>query len=81
MDGDYDGGRPVLDYAVYYDNATFNTSILLANVTKKSYTARGLIIGNTYKFWVTSRNAINNSLSSDPASILAANLPDAPLNL
>jgi len=33
LDGDYDGGRPVLDYAVYYDNATFNTSILLANVT------------------------------------------------
>ena len=48
MDGDYDGGKPVLDYAVYYDNATFNTTIFLANLTSKSYTARGLIIGNTY---------------------------------
>jgi hypothetical protein len=39
------------------------------------------MIGNTYKFWVTSRNAINGSLSSDPVSILAANLPDSPMNL
>jgi titin len=37
--------------------------------------------GETYSFTVTARNTVGNSLHSDPVAILAAKLPDAPLNL
>lgn len=37
--------------------------------------------GSTYKFKVTARNAVGSGAESVPAEILAAQVPDAPLNL
>ena len=37
--------------------------------------------GSTYKFKVTARNAVGSSAESVPVEILAAQVPDAPINL
>ena len=44
-------------------------------------TAVTLTPGVTYKFKVTARNTVGSSLYSAETLILAAKLPDAPLNL
>jgi hypothetical protein len=50
-EGASDGGRPVLDYTVWYDQAT-NSYIMLETVTENTYTATGLTPGNSYRFKV-----------------------------
>ena len=40
-----------------------------------------MIAGTTYKFKVTARNEVGSSLDSEVIEILAAKLPDAPINL
>jgi hypothetical protein len=37
--------------------------------------------GVTYEFYVTARNTVGSSLQSDNLAVLAAKLPDAPINL
>jgi hypothetical protein len=37
--------------------------------------------GTTYKFKVTSRNSVGYSLESEEIEILAAKVPDAPIDL
>lgn len=44
-------------------------------------TSVGLTPGETYTFKVTARNTVGDSLYSETVSILAAKLPDAPINL
>jgi hypothetical protein len=50
-EGDSDGGMPILDYKIWFDQAT-NSYTVLTNVTTTSYTVTGLTPGNTYKFKV-----------------------------
>jgi len=39
-----------------------------------------LTAGETYSFKVTARNTVGDSVMSDPISVLAAKLPDAPVS-
>ena len=43
-------------------------------------TTVGLTAGETYQFKVTARNAVGDSGYSEVVSILAAKLPDSPIN-
>ena len=81
-DGASDGGNSVIDYAVYYDQGTDSFMLLDGAVTDQFYlTTVTLTPGTTYKFKVTARNEVGSSLDSEVVEILAAKLPDAPINL
>ena len=71
FEGISDGGKPVLDYRIWYD-AGINSYTVLAVVTDTSYTATSLTPGTTYKFKVQSRNSVGYSPFSNVVSILAA---------
>ena len=84
LDGISDGGTPVIDFAVYYDEGTATDSFVLLDgaVTDRFYvTLVTLTPGTTYTFKVTARNTVGTSLDSETVSILAAKEPDAPINL
>ena len=81
-DGASDGGNAVIDYAVYYDQGTDSFVLLDGGVTDQFYlTTVTLTAGTTYKFKVTARNEVGISVESEVVEILAAKLPDAPINL
>ena len=81
-DGASNGGNAVIDYAVYYDQGSDSFVLLDGAVTDQFYlTTVTLTAGTTYKFKVTARNEVGSSLDSEVVEILAAKLPDAPINL
>ena len=65
-----DDGELVLTYSIY-DN----------NVASTSLTVTGLTPGVVYSFKVKSRNVLGLSAYSDPISIKAAQITDAPTDL
>ena len=76
------GGTPILDYSVFYDQGIDSVVLLQANVRNKYYqTAVSLSPGLTYKFTVTARNSVGHSANSEVLAVLAATLPEAPINL
>ena len=84
LDGISNGGTPVIDFAVYYDEGAGTDSFVLLDgaVTDRFYvTSVTLTPGATYRFKVTARNTVGTSLNSATVSILAAKEPDAPINL
>lgn len=59
------GGVPVLDYDIYYDQATSSWTLLDEAITTKFYqTTITLNPGVTYSFKVTARNTVGDSLYS-----------------
>lgn len=81
-DGASDGGSPVLDYSVYWDNAGSEFVLLASQFVEQYYmTTATLTPGAFYKFKVTSRNSVGDSQMSAEIEILAATKPDAPTNL
>ena len=64
-DGASDGGTPVIDYAVYYDQDSDSYVLLDDAVLDKFYvTAVTLTPGVTYKFKVTARNTVGSGAES-----------------
>ena len=81
-DGAANGGTPILDYSVFYDQGIDSVVLLQANVLDKYYqTTVSLTPGLTYKFTVTARNSVGHSADSAVLAVLAATLPEAPINL
>jgi hypothetical protein len=83
-EGPNNGGVPVIDYDIYYDqgSAIANFVILAENVLDEFYeTTIALTPGEEYTFRIISRNSVGESLQSEPITILAAKLPDAPVGL
>jgi hypothetical protein len=72
------GGAPVLDYRVSYDQASDTYIELESGVTTLAYTATVLTAGLTYKFKVEARNTYGFSALSDEVSILCATIPSVP---
>ena len=66
-----DGGRPILDYKIWYDQGS-SIYTTLATVTTNSYTSTGLTPGNTYRLKIQSRNSVGFSPFSNEVSILAS---------
>lgn len=79
-----DGGSPILDYAVYYNQGSASNVwvVLDENEVNAFYqTTVALVAGETYAFKVTARNAVGSSDYSAEIQILAAKEPDAPISL
>lgn len=80
--GASDGGSPVIDHTIYYDQATGEYVELESGVVGLAYlTSVTLTPGLFYKFKITARNSVGSSLYSEEINILAAKIPDAPVNL
>jgi hypothetical protein len=81
-DGSSDGGSPVIDYTVYYDQGSNTYVELEAGVTTQYYlTSVTLSAGTTYVFKVQAKNSVGFSSDSAELSVLAAKLPDTPVSL
>lgn len=67
------GGKPVLDYRIYFDQSTDTWVELAPAVNGWSYnTDDSLVQGRTYKFRVQARNSVGYGAFSGDLSILAA---------
>jgi len=77
------GGAAVEDYRIVYDQGagTDDYVPLATGVYTRNFIATGLTAGTTYKFKVQGRNTFGYSALSVETSILAAQVPDAPMNL
>jgi len=83
-DGPSDGGASVLDYDVYYDQGSQTASYILLQpsiISKEWTTTNTLVAGETYSFRVSARNSVGEGAKSDPLSVYAATIPDAPLSV
>jgi hypothetical protein len=75
----FDGGSPVIDYQVSWDQGTGSFVILQSGVLTASYTTTvTLTPGNTYAFKVKSRNLVGFSVASSSLTVLAAQISDVP---
>ena len=76
--GPSDGGEVVIDYAIFYEQATNVWQPLAVNYKQTAYTTTtGLQPGKTYNFKVYARNSVGLSLPAS-VSILAAQISDVP---
>lgn len=74
--GPSSGGRPILDYTVWYDQSLNEYVLLEQNIPTQSYVTKvALIRGHTYKFKVQARNDVGLSSFSSEVAILVATLP------
>ena len=72
----------MIDYDVYYDQAIGDFILLESGVIPQYYTTSVALTNDLiYSFKVTARNTVGSSLQSEPVSIRAAEVPDAPINL
>jgi hypothetical protein len=72
----------VVNYAVYYDQGLGMDTLLDSAVSTQYYTTTvPLTPDSIYTFKVTAANSVGSSLMSDPVSIRAAELADAPIDL
>lgn len=73
-----DGGSPVIDYTIEFDNGLTSPYILAADgVANTNHIETGLSVGNKYTFKVKARNAVGFSDWSDYFEIFAATVPAA----
>jgi hypothetical protein len=81
-EGPSDGGMPVLDFDVYYDQGSSSWVLLEEGVVPTEYTTSVALTADLiYAFKLTARNSVGDSVYSEQISIRAAKVPDAPLNL
>ena len=76
--GAANGGAPVLDYRITYDQSAGDYIVLASGLNNPLFTATGLTSGNVYKFKVESRNKFGYSAFSQVVSILCAAVPSTP---
>jgi hypothetical protein len=84
----YDGGSLLLGYVVYSDSGIGSFAALSPTITNGltvtySITAvdYGIAPGVVYQFRVVAYNIVGNSSPSPSISIMAATIPDAPINI
>ena len=79
QDGIKDGGSPVLQYRISFDQATDTWVYLQDGITIKQFTTSlPLLVGRYYKFRVEAKNSVGYSAFSAPISILTAQIPATP---
>lgn len=77
-EGFANGGSPVIDYRINYDEATAIYVVLAENHLTTTITASSLTSGLNYKFTVEARNEFGYSQLSAEVIILCAAKPDSP---
>jgi hypothetical protein len=79
------GGTPIRDYKVYWNSGIDNSPFVLLSGTTLgfiTYTLQTSITpGITYEFKVVATNSIGDSAFSTKLRVIAASLPDPPINL
>lgn len=75
-DGANNGGTQVLDYEIWFDQATADFIVLTTQLTEQTFTATGLFTGTSYTFKVRARNSVGYSEFSDEFTQLTAQIPD-----
>ena len=75
------GGAPILDYTIQWDQGTGTWITLASAVSTLTYTKTGVSAGVTYKFKVQARNAVGLGAQSSEFSIIAATTPGLPTAL
>ena len=65
----------------YSDDAGVSYNVFSSGLTQLSETVTGLTPGVTYKLVVQARNLVSLSTYSEYVEVLAAQEPDAPLNM
>lgn len=73
------GGSPIRDYKVSYDQGSDTWIDLQSEIITKHYIATGLVPGTIYKFKVQARNAFGFSATSTELSLYCAFIPSIPL--
>lgn len=82
----HDAGDPIIDYRVYWDNAE-NDYVSIADTTYgqtniiKKLSQDQSDAGKSYFFKVSAVNALGEGELSDPYLVVAATVPDAPIEL
>ena len=83
----HDGGDPITDYKVYWDNAEGLTFTSIADSTNgqsnliRSLALDGSDFGKSYYFKICAVNGLGEGETSDPFLVVAATKPDAPIQL
>jgi hypothetical protein len=78
-DGDFDGGSPVIDYQVSYDQGIGIWQIIAMGVSSQSFittSSQSIQAGQIYNFRVEARNAVGLSAESYDFPIKAAQRPN-----
>jgi hypothetical protein len=80
-----DGGSPVTDYQVFWNQGSGSIQYLVIDSnglspTRATVQAPILLADKTYLFWVKARNAVGTSAFSESISIHSASEPGAPGN-
>jgi hypothetical protein len=78
-EGPADGGRPVLDYQVSFDQAIDSYVVLESGIILENFVAEGLQSGLTYKFMVQARNTFDLSTYSNELQLVCGFIPAVPL--
>lgn len=83
FDSALNGGTPIIDYQVYWDNGVVGTTLLAASSTGswQTFTTTAVTAGTTYSFWVAAVNYIGLGTPSSKLSVLAASFPDTPTSV
>lgn len=76
--GAFNGGSPIIDYKLSYDQGTGTWTQFADGITTTSYTVTGLTPDTVYAFKVEARNLIGFSLESVEVSVRAAGRPGKP---
>ena len=81
-EGPYNGGSAVIDYQVSFaEESSSEYTIFSSGVLTTSETVTGLTPATTYRFVVQARNIVDLSVYSESILVLAAQIPDPPVNL
>lgn len=81
-EGVSNGGSPVLDYTLFYDQGKGSWVQLVQGVTDLFYqTGITLTADSVYSFKVRARNSIGNSYQSRELKVRAAAIPDSPTSI
>jgi hypothetical protein len=78
LEGTENGGTPVIDYRVSFDQGISVLVALETSIAGLQYTAEQLTPGMTYRFTIAARNNQGYSPESAHVDILAAQQPDQP---
>lgn len=80
-DGASNGGQPILDYRVSFDQAKNIWVELQSGILTQSLTVSGATGGKTYQFKVEARNVIGYSEYSEVIAVKSAIIPTAPVSV
>lgn len=79
LQGSANGGSPVIDYQVVYDDRTITDFILNeSNILELFHTADELESGSTYRFKVQARNSFGLSAYSEELTLTIGFIPEVP---